>query len=527
MKKTLIFLCSIVFFTNSLFAKPINKDISGLEFAAQMGFGWNLGNTLDALHGNGVDSEKGWGQPVTTKEMIDGLAASGIKTIRIPVSWRNHITDVKNYTIDPQWMARVKTIVDWAIDDGMFVVLNCHHDNLENAKEFAPGKGYYPLKKYQEESEKFLRAIWFQISKTFNDGYDEHLVFETLNEPRLIGHEHEWSYEKTCKSCKEAMDVLNHFNQTIVDVIRSSGGNNAVRFIGVPSLSCGVDPLLAQDFVLPTDPSSRIMAAVHMYSPYPFAMDPNPKINKFTDAHKADLERTFTKLYTKFCTKNIPVYIGEMGATNKENLKERELWFKYFVSHAMEKGIPCMLWDNGGYDASSKDYSEKYGFYCRPQKKWYFPTLIRIAVMAAGTRPGLIEEYDSNYSYGFNKVTAIPLLDKPFDTESWSKSVLIKKELLRDVKEGSIICIETAPSKSKDKSYKSLSFRDKDWVSLKPFTGTVNGDGSIYNETVNPKSDNSIYYWVLSDSDAKQINSNRDILLCGNDVKIISISVQY
>lgn len=526
MKKTLILFGSIVFFTVSLFAKPIDTEISGLDFTKQMKFGWNLGNTLDATAAKNLSSEESWGQPKTTKEMIKGLAEGGIKTIRIPVSWHNHVTDVKNYTIDPEWMARVKTIVDWALEENMFVILNTHHDNAEkHSGAMKKGDGYYPTKKDKAESEKYLKAVWTQICKTFNNDYDEHLIFESLNEPRLIGHNHEWGYSSWCNDCKDAMECLNSFNQLIVNTIRSSGGNNEYRFIGVPSLACGVDSLLSKDFILPEDSSNRIIAAVHMYTPYVFAMDPSHSTVTFTSSYKNELDRTFNKLYEKFVKNGIPVYIGEMGATNKNNLKEREAWFDYFVSHAIAKNIPSVVWDNGGYDITSGDYSEKYGYYCRYQNNWYFPSLIKKAVKAAGGNYSRIEEFDPSYEYGFDSENAFTVLTN-FDVDSWNKTTTIPKEIFEDVKEGSIIRFETTGSISKDKNYRLLSFRNTSWKDLPEFTGSVRGDGSINKNAVTPTKDLAVYYWILSAEDAK-ILANQDVMLCGNNVNISSIMIQF
>ena len=154
-----------------------------------LGFGWNLGNTLDAFSTNeneGLESEIAWGNPYTTEKMINALVAKGFKAIRIPVTWHNHLID-KNYTIDTIWMKRVKEIVDWCINKNLYVILNTHHDNAEYRENVTIdyGEGYYPLKKDMEESERFLYNIWKQISFTFNNGYDHHLIFECMNEPRM------------------------------------------------------------------------------------------------------------------------------------------------------------------------------------------------------------------------------------------------------------------------------------------------------------------------------------------------------
>ena len=107
-----------------------------------------------------MESETSWGQPQTTKAMIDGLAKSGIKTIRIPVSWHNHITDKQSYTIETNWMNRVKTVVDWAIADGMYVIINSHHDNYLQSGTMPRANGYYPSSENLEESRRFLKNVW-------------------------------------------------------------------------------------------------------------------------------------------------------------------------------------------------------------------------------------------------------------------------------------------------------------------------------------------------------------------------------
>ena len=239
------------------------KTMTGLELVYDMKTGWNLGNSLDA-EGGGINSETSGGQPKTTVAMIDGIARAGFKVIRIPTTWHNHIID-NNYTIDPRWMTRVKEIVDWAIEDGLYVILNVHHDNYSKNNKMPYRYGYYPTKMNEEESISFLTNTWKQICLAFHNGYDEHLVFETLNEPRLRETNVEWWYNASDPLCKEAMEVINLFNQTIVNTIRESGGNNAKRLIMCPSYCCSPEAALNADFVIPKDPANNVGVAVHMY----------------------------------------------------------------------------------------------------------------------------------------------------------------------------------------------------------------------------------------------------------------------
>jgi len=353
---------------------------TGLEIVYDMKTGWNLGNSLDAT-GGGLASETRWGQPATTKEMIDGLARAGFKTIRIPTSWSNHIVD-SNYTIDPRWVTRVKEIVDWAIEDGMYVILNTHHDNYARSTLMPYRGGYYPSELNEEESLDFLKNTWEQITLAFNNGYDEHLVFETLNEPRLRGTNYEWNYSTGNPEQKAAQLEINKFNQAIVNTIRASGGNNAKRLILVPGFACTPASVLSQDFVLPSDPANNVGVAVHMYSPYNFAMDGNGT-SVFSPKMASDLQYTFKQLEAKFVKNGIPVVIGEYGAVNKENTEERVKWFNSFIRQTRKMGITCVLWDNQAVAKDGNGWSEKFGYYNRNEQSWFFPEIVEAIMNAA------------------------------------------------------------------------------------------------------------------------------------------------
>lgn len=212
-----------------------DDKVTSKQVIDEMGFGWNLGNTFDAHQGRslneGLEAETCWGVSKTTEEIIEGLYSKGIRTIRIPVTWHNHLID-NSYTVDPAWMERVKTVVDWSISKGLYVILNTHHDNAEFSEEpIKYGKGYYTLRKDLTESTQFLHNIWSQIAAAFNNGYDHHLIFEGLNEPRPMGTDCEWTYKKGDPICEESASILNELNRVILKTIRESGGNNEKDFI--------------------------------------------------------------------------------------------------------------------------------------------------------------------------------------------------------------------------------------------------------------------------------------------------------
>ena len=179
-------------------------------------------------HDQGIQSETSWGNSETTEAMIKGLAERGFKTLRIPVTWHNHLVDI-DYTIDPKWMKRVKQIVQWGIKYGLYVILNIHHDNFAYNQEednyLTYGRGFYPNLRNIKESEKFIYNVWSQIATAFNNGFDHHLIFEGLNEPRLTGTPYEWWYKEGEPMCEEAAEVLNEYMRLIVKTIRETGGN--------------------------------------------------------------------------------------------------------------------------------------------------------------------------------------------------------------------------------------------------------------------------------------------------------------
>ena len=349
---------------------------TSVQMVKNMAIGWNLGNTLDATGGNGLNSERSWGQPYTTKAMLTGLRKAGFKTIRIPVSWANH-TSGSDYKIDSAWMNRVKTIVDWALEEGFCVILNDHHDNYAVSKL---NKGYALSKEsdIQDKSKAFLSSIWKQIATTFAD-YDNRLVFELLNEPRDIDGEvggNEW-----WTNDKELLNVITSYEQVCLNQIRSVKGNEN-RFVMATGYAASSDTGIISLYTMPKDSANdRLILSVHAYSPYSFAME-DPGEKTFTSSHKNQLNSFFAWLNTNYIKKGIGVVIGETGATNKNNLSDRIEWAKAFFGGAYQYGIPAVLWDNGVWEVIGSKYNEHYGFYNRDSQTWYFPSLIEAMMKA-------------------------------------------------------------------------------------------------------------------------------------------------
>ena len=335
-----------------------------------MGLGWNLGNSLDATGGSGLDTETSWSNPKTTQALIDKVKSLGFNTVRVPVSWGKHVSG-DNYTIDSAWLARVKEVVDYCYKNDMYVILNIHHDTKSSAS--ASGAGYYPRSSAYSSSEKFVTSVWSQVAEYFKD-YDYHLIFETLNEPRLIGTGYEWWFSKwnIPSEVKDAIDCINKLNQKAVDTIRNTGSNNRGRLIMCPGYDASIDGATVSGFKLPTDISgnkNRIALSVHAYSPYNFAMNidtSNGATSTYSSYIKDELKNLFSTLKSNFRDKGIPVVIGEFGSTDKNNTAERVKWATDYTALARKNNIPCVLWDNNAfavYNGSSIVLNSEYHGY--------------------------------------------------------------------------------------------------------------------------------------------------------------------
>lgn len=314
------------------------------ELVSFIGTGWNLGNTLDAIGGgNSLSSETSWGNPKTTKAMIDAVKAQGFSAVRVPVSWGNHTTG-DNFTIDSKWLARVKEVVDYCIDNDMYVILNIHHDTSTQY--------YYPSSEYKERSVKFVNSIWTQVAKYFKD-YDQKLIFETLNEPRLAGTGDEWWFDVNYpnNAVRDSISAINALNQTAVDAIRAAGGKNTDRCIMVPGYGASIDGCTTSTFKLPDDSTpNRLIVSVHAYTPYNFALNANGTA-EFTNDLKNEVDYLYSTIKSHFIDKGVPAIIGETSASNKNNAAERVKWAQYYMGKSAEYGVPCMLWDNNAFNA--------------------------------------------------------------------------------------------------------------------------------------------------------------------------------
>lgn len=335
-----------------------------MTFAENLKVGWNLGNTLDNTRfvQDESISETAWGSPQVTEEMILAVKNAGFNTIRLPVTWHNHMDE--NYNISEYWLNRVKEIVDYAYKNGMYVIINIHHDT---------DKAYfYPTYETLDNSLEFVRAVWTQLCETFKD-YDEHLIFESINEPRLIGTDFEWWIDTSTDTGKEAIDCVMQANQAFVDLVRASGGNNSTRYLMTPSYCASYRYACDDLFSLPNDPANRTIVSIHAYEPQNFALDDNMGNNNFVIGRSSrSVDTIMDMIYEKFTSKGIPAVIGEFGARDKDNLEARINYAAYYVAAARSRGITCLWWDNYAFEGNG----ELFGLLDRDTLEWTFPDIV-------------------------------------------------------------------------------------------------------------------------------------------------------
>ncbi len=368
---------SAMLLANSTTLPQMNADaadpaLTGLDakgITSQMTIGWNLGNSLDAHSAAISNPEKSamcWGNPEPTKELFETVKAAGFNTVRIPTTWYPHIQyneAEQRWDVDDEWMEYVKMTVDFAYELDMFIILNVHHENWVNVGEFTDAT-------YTDASAK-LTGIWTEVSEVFAD-YDQHLIFEGMNEPRQtgLGGSVEWG-----AGDDNSRRYINNLNAQFVNTVRGQGSSaNAERLLMLPGYCASSDPSAIRAIEIPAN-GGNVALSVHAYSPYFFTMDTSDKANHefpgssgWGEDYEYALSTLFNNLKSISSEKNAPIIIGEFSASDFNNTDSRVAWAKSYLSKAKDAGIPCVLWDNNNdYDGTG----EAHGYVYRLTNTWY------------------------------------------------------------------------------------------------------------------------------------------------------------
>ena len=321
------------------------------ELMKNIKIGWNLGNSLEATGG-----ETAWGNPATTLAMIDKIREMGFNAVRIPCAWDQYLSDETTYEIKSSWLSRVKEVVDYCMQNGLYAILNIHWDGgwLEN--DIPNG--------YSEEVNNKQKVLWTQIATYFRD-YDEHLLFAGCNEPNVED--------------EDDMATLLKYEQTFVDAVRATGGKNVYRNLIVQGPSTDIDKTMQYMTSLPVDvTSNRLSVEVHYYSSWQFCGmendeswgkafyfwgEENKKYATGTYEGRWDnicgedyIKSQFQKLKEKFTDQGVPVIIGEFAAVRRtlpdQQAQEghdlsRAAFDKCVVREANARGLVPFYWDRG------------------------------------------------------------------------------------------------------------------------------------------------------------------------------------
>lgn len=354
------------------------RNISSVKLVSEMRSGWNLGNTFDAsfnifskngknaayncetAFGNPIYAwETSWGNPVVTKRLITEIKNKGFNVLRIPIRWESSFEPLAT------GMRRIKEVIDYGISNEMFVIINMHHDNCYQIINGEENKDY-----------SCFYALWNLIANYFKD-YDEHLIFESMNEPRYIGHETEWNGGN-----EYARNKVNELNFEFVKIVRKSGGNNKYRHLMIPTYAAATTDEVMRAMKIPDD--DKVIVSLHAYLPYLFSLaGPEYTHAKYVDKWNVDniedtgtiaVDKVLNSIKTIFIDKGIPVIIGEYGVRDRDNLEDRVACAKYYTSQARKIGIPMCWWDNGIFEGDENTL--RLGLIDRNTLEWKFPEIV-------------------------------------------------------------------------------------------------------------------------------------------------------
>ena len=341
MKKALLFVCSLLI---SMSANAADFE-SAKDAVKNMGVGWNLGNTLDAHDATRTwtttaEHETCWDQPVTKPELLKMMKEAGFGAIRVPVTWFQEMdADGK---VNDAWMKRVKEVVDYVIDNGMYCILNVHHDTGADNEIFkswlkASTSGYNASKAKYE-------GLWKQIAETFKD-YDQHLLFEGYNE--MLDEKNTWN-EPADKT--DGYQAINSYAKSFVTTVRATGGNNKDRNLVVNTYSASSVGNAMKQLELPEE-SGHIIFQLHSY--------PNWKSESNA---KMEIDNLISTIKTNLLDR-APVIIGEYSTFTEWPSKidyyetDRKVAFyamDYLIKQTKEAGIGTFYW-MGLSDGSARE----------------------------------------------------------------------------------------------------------------------------------------------------------------------------
>lgn len=323
------------------------NELTASEVVKLMGNGINLGNTMEAYgHENyvksGVDPttfETLWGQPVTTKEMIDDMKAMGFDTLRIPVAWTNGINfESGDYTIDERLMNRVDEIVNYALDADMYVIVNDHWDGSWWGMFGSEDESV------REKAMELYKSMWTQICEHFSD-YSYKLIFESANEElgdRL--NDKDITGTQGVLSTSECYEKANEINSEFVKLVRSTGGKNTDRFLLIAGYNTDIEKTCDDRYVMPEDTAKeKLLVSVHYYTPWDYCG--TKAVNQWGSPDDYKEQNTLFEKLTKFTEKGYGVVIGEYAVMGTTTKPDTDKFYNNLLDNCDLYNYCPMLWD--------------------------------------------------------------------------------------------------------------------------------------------------------------------------------------
>jgi len=338
--------------------------------------GWNAGNTLDAWSGNIDENGKlafirsgenaGWGNPRLNQELFNGLKAAGFNIVRIPITWMGYIGPAPDFHIEDAFLKRVAEIVGYAKNAGLKVIINLHHDGVTDSKK--GDLGWLSVRQASRNQNDFNRVtsqyirVWKQIASYFRN-YGDWLIFESFNEP----HDGNWG---SGGEPGQFITIIK-WNQSFVETVRSTGGNNESRYLMIAAYCNDRRQLLSIGFVLPDDTASnKLIVSFHYYDPYEFGIE-GRHYTWGTLSDKQKVVNDFAAVKVKYIDNNIAVIMGECGAVlqlypndpakEQQARQSRREYLPHIFGTAKQYGFVPVYWDNG----SVRGEGEKFGLFDR------------------------------------------------------------------------------------------------------------------------------------------------------------------
>ena len=300
--------------------------------AKLMSPGWNLGNSFDA-----TPNETSWGNPTPSQTLIKAVHAAGFKLLRLPVGWTDHLGAGPSYTIDSAWMNKVKQTAQWAIDEGMYVFLNTHHDSDGG------NGGWVSFPSSTSAAQTVateVTAVWGQIATAFKS-FDSRLMFECFNEPNY-----------TAGRSTQAEIDLNLYLEACFKAIRDTGGANSTRIvmiqpIGASPIQAGIQNIQKVSFI--NDPN--LVISLHTYYPTNFGLSTTPyawgSASDYTSMQNSISQQIRVWLPTQV------IFIGEWGSMNAQAASNRAAHAQAYAQDTTTAGLVPIWWDNGGSGSES------------------------------------------------------------------------------------------------------------------------------------------------------------------------------